>query len=220
MSEQETDSTPRITPTENGPYLVENVPNLTNRHGPVSERPRKRVFLCRCGGSKAKPYCDNSHKTNGFSSARLGGGDPDRRDDYEAPEVTIHDNRGICAHVGFCTDELPEVFNNKLKPWVNPDGASGERIIRQVRRCPSGALSYSKDGVEHRDQEREPGIYVSPNGPYFVSGGPELLDTEVDTSMGEGASREHYTLCRCGQSKNKPFCDGSHWYADFTDEKN
>ncbi|MEZ4517276.1 MAG: CDGSH iron-sulfur domain-containing protein [Chloroflexota bacterium] len=213
-------TTPRITPTENGPYMVENVPQITNQHGPISDRARSRVFLCRCGGSNSKPYCDGTHKKNGFNSDKLDGRTPDRRDDYEGEEVTIHDNRGICAHIGYCTEELAAVFNNKREPWIDPNAAGGERIITQVHRCPSGALSYSQDGVEHRDQEREPAIFVSPNGPYFVTGGPELLDTEVDTTMGEGASTEHYALCRCGGSKNKPFCDGTHWYINFTDEKN
>jgi hypothetical protein len=85
-----------------------------------------------------------------------------------------------------------------------------------IQECPSGALSYSIDGVEHRDQDREPTIFVAPNGPYVVTGGPDL----PDTTMAEGASMEHFTLCRCGKSKNKPFCDGTHWSVEFTDDKN
>ncbi|MCK5351896.1 CDGSH iron-sulfur domain-containing protein [bacterium] len=57
---------------------------------------------------------------------------------------------------------------------------------------------------------------VSQNGPYLVTGGPEL----VDVDRGEGTSTEHFALCRCGASKNKPFCDGSHWSIRFEDEKN
>lgn len=53
-----------------------------------------------------------------------------------------------------------------------------------------------------------------PNGPYMVRGGPALIDAE----QGEGASKEHYTLCRCGGSKNKPFCDGTHWHIGFEAE--
>jgi CDGSH-type Zn-finger protein len=77
-------------------------------------------------------------------------------------------------------------------------------------------LSYSTDGVEHRDREGDPAIFVAPNGPYVVSGGPDLLDTD----RGQGASTEHFTMCRCGGSKNKPFCDGTHWHNKFTDDKN
>jgi hypothetical protein len=85
-----------------------------------------------------------------------------------------------------------------------------------VRRCPSGALSYSIDGVEHRDQERTAAITVTKDGPYGVTGGAEI----AGTARGDGASMEHFSLCRCGASKNKPFCDGSHWDVEFTDEKN
>jgi CDGSH-type Zn-finger protein len=61
----------------------------------------------------------------------------------------------------------------------------------------------------------KPKIACLPNGSYAVTGGIELLDQP----MGEGASPEHYTLCRCGGSNNKPFCDGSHWHIGFSDDK-
>ena len=88
-----------------------------------------------------------------------------------------------------------------------------QEIVATIRKCPSGALSYSIDGVEHRDQQREPAVTVTDHGPYAVTGGIELLGV----AFGQEASREHYTLCRCGASKNKPFCDGSHWQVNFRD---
>ena len=66
-----------------------------------------------------------------------------------------------------------------------------------------------------RKEKRPPEVFVAPNGPYVVTGGVELEVLERN----EGASREHYTLCRCGRSKNKPFCDGSHWDG-FEDDQN
>ena len=69
--------------------------------------------------------------------------------------------------------------------------------------------------MEHRDHDTEPQLHVSRNGPYWVKGGVEL----VGEDLGDGASPEHYTLCRCGRSKNKPRCAGSHWYADFRDDE-
>ena len=72
-------------------------------------------------------------------------------------------------------------------------------------------------GACHRgEQEREPAITVARNGPYRITGGIDLLDEP----WGEGASTEHYVLCRCGGSKNKPFCDGSHWNVKFRDPRN
>ena len=104
----------------------------------------------------------------------------------------------------------------KTEPWIDPVGAEAEVIIETIRKCPSGALSYSIEDVEHRDQERKPTITVSKDGPYYVTGGIEL----INEPRGEGALTEHFTLCRCGGSKNKPFCDGTHWNIKFEDDKN
>ncbi len=208
------DSKPSIQPSPNGPYIVKGLTKLANRKGPVETS--KTIALCRCGGSANKPFCDGTHAKIGFSSAKLDGRVPDKPDSYEGPGITVHDNRGICAHAGRCTDGRPAVFRLKQEPWIVPDGATSEEIIATVRTCPSGALSYSMGGVEHRDRDGEPAVFISPNGPYVMSGGPELPETE----FGEGASREHFTLCRCGGSKNKPFCDGTHWHKKFTDDKN
>ena len=189
-----------------GPYLIKGLETLTNSKGEAL--PTKDVIaLCRCGHATNKPFCTGTHKEIGFDSSRLTDGSLDRRVDYAAAGVTIHDNRGICAHSGFCTDNLPAVWKLGEEPWIDAEDASPEEIVAVVRRCPSGALSYSIDGVEHRDQDRPPAIFVSKDGPYYVTGRIELLDVE----WGESASREHYALCRCGLSKNKPFCDGSHW---------
>jgi CDGSH-type Zn-finger protein len=96
--------------------------------------------------------------------------------------------------------------------------------IAAVRNCPSGALSYAIGGVECRDevdQVREPMIVISKDGPYRITGGIPLEDEHgKDEQRAQGSSREHYSLCRCGQSKNKPFCSGMHWYVNFHDEKN
>ena len=207
-------SKPTITPTENGPYIVRDLDNLRNSKGKLETKPQ--MALCRCGGSANKPFCDGTHNTNGFSSKKLTDGGKDKRDNYVGNEITIHDNRGICAHAGRCTDGLPKVFRLKEEPWIYANAEKAEKIIETVKKCPSGALSYSIDGVEQRDQDRKPQIRVSKNGPYVVAGGAEL----VGEQQGEGASTEHLTLCRCGGSKNKPFCDGTHWHIKFTDDKN
>ena len=106
---------------------------------------------------------------------------------------------------------LETVFKLGQEPFIDPKGATAAEIIKAVKSCPSGALSYSVDGVEHRDQDREPVIFIAPNGPYAIMGGADLKGVE----WGEGASREHFDLCRCGQSKNKPFCNGAHWHHHF-----
>lgn len=206
---------PVIECTPNGPYLVKNLENLQNSKG--EKIPTKPVVaLCRCGGSANKPFCNGTHARIGFSGEKLPDRAPDKRDNYVGKKITIHDNRGICAHSAFCTDNLPSVFHLGEEPWIDPDGADVEVIIKTIRKCPSGALSYSIEDVECRDQDREPMIKVSKDGPYYVTGGIELKDVP----QAEGSSPEHYTLCRCGGSKNKPFCSGIHWHIKFKDEKN
>ena len=221
MSNQSSKEKPQIVPLPNGPYYLLNeqkeevVNNLRSSSG--EERAcRRGIALCRCGGSSNKPFCDGTHGTNGFQDQKLEGRQPDRRDNYVGQQITIHDNRGICAHAGFCTDNLKNVFKLNEEPWIDPNGEDVEKIVETIQKCPSGALSYTVDDQEHRDQDRDPMVTVTKNGPYAVTGGIELLMAE----KGEGASDEHYTLCRCGGSKNKPFCDGTHWHIEFADEKN
>ena len=208
-------SQPTIECASNGPYIVEKLENLKNSKGETI--PTKPVIaLCRCGASAKKPFCDGTHSKIGFSGAKLSAGAKDVRKDYVGTKITIHDNRSICSHAGFCTERLNSVFRLKAEPWIDPDAAPVEEIIETIKKCPSGALSYSIAGVEHRDQDREPTITVSKDGPYCITGG--IAFTGEPRAV--GASEEHYTLCRCGGSKNKPFCDGSHWYIKFKDEKN
>ena len=205
---------PSITPTPDGPYLVKGLNNFTNQKGSIETK--ETMALCRCGGSANKPFCDGTHAKIGFSSAKLEGRVEDKRENYKGKTITIYDNRGICAHAGRCTDGLASVFRLKEEPWILPDAASANEIIATIQKCPSGALSYSVDDIEHRDREGEPTIFVAPNGPYLVSGRPDL----INITQAEGTSKEHFTLCRCGGSKNKPFCDGTHWYNNFSDDKN
>jgi CDGSH-type Zn-finger protein/truncated hemoglobin YjbI len=213
---------PSIRTQTSGPYLVTNVERLTTWLGEHVETLPQMAF-CRCGQSALKPLCDGSHARVGFTDAKDPKRVPDRRDTYVGQQVTILDNRGICQHSGFCTDRLPGVFHSGSEPFVTPSGGRMDEIIRAVRDCPSGALSFAFDGREARDQvdyhdTREPAIEVSKDGPYRISGAILLLaDDGVEDQRNERASREHYALCRCGHSQNKPFCSGMHFYVQFRD---
>ena len=204
-----------IHPEVNGPLIVRNLTKLTNSKGETLDT-RPIVALCRCGGSAIKPYCDGTHARNGFDSAKSPDRVPDSLDEYPAAGITVRDNRGTCCHFGNCTASLPEVFHHEGGPFVTPEGSSPDKIIDIVRACPSGALGYAVNGVEYQGEDREPEIYVAGNASYYVRGGIEL-EGEAPNA---GASREHYALCRCGHSKNKPFCDGTHWYIKFNDPDN
>jgi uncharacterized Fe-S cluster protein YjdI/truncated hemoglobin YjbI len=168
-----------------------------------------------------KPLCDGSQARIGFTDGKDPKRVADRLDTYRGQQVTILDNRGICAHSGFCTDRLASVFHLGEEPFVSPSGGRMDDIVRAVRACPSGALSYAIDGREARDQVdsvREAAVEISKDGPYRVTGAIPLTDGFGDPEpRNTGASLEHYSLCRCGQSRNKPFCSGMHWYVRFTD---
>ncbi len=141
---------------------------------------------------------------------------PMKLKDYQGTEITIHDNRGICCHDGSCVKLLPKVFRRHEKPWINPNGAIVEEIIEVVKKCPSGALSYTIESKRYKNLDTEPMIKVSKNGPLEIKGFILLKDDEKS----KPESEEHFCLCRCGGSKNKPFCDGSHHENGFEDEKN
>ncbi len=211
----------QITCLPNGPYYLSGTARLddptprTPPHSPSATGESGSTVadaaLCRCGGSQTKPFCDGTHSTIGFTDEKVADASLDKRQSYVGEHITIHDNRALCAHAGQCA--IAAVFSPQRQPWINPDGASAEEIIDTINKCPSGALSYTIHGVEHRDQDRPMLITVIENGPYAVTGDIALSDQD----RGEGASTEHYTLCRCGGSKNKPFCDGTHWQIQFKD---
>lgn len=209
---------PRIECVPNGPLRVHGLTTLRNAKG-AALATKDVIVLCRCGGSSKKPYCDGTHRTNGFNSAKLDDRTPDRLDIYPSTSkrITLHDNRSVCAHAGHCTDGLPRTFRYDQEPFVNPDADPVERIIETVNRCPSGALSYTIESAADAPPattSEHPAIFVSP-GPYAVTG-----NIAIDQPMSRGASTSRYTLCRCGGSKNKPFCDGTHWEIQFKDDSN
>ena len=126
---------PKIKPIPNGPlYLINSdkpqpIENLQNSKGePISKI--VSVALCRCGGSKSKPFCDGTHGPSHFSSENTGAPHAsDRRKDYFGKKITVHDNRRICSHSAECLRNLEAVFNLEQRPWISPDQASLESVI-------------------------------------------------------------------------------------------
>jgi CDGSH-type Zn-finger protein/truncated hemoglobin YjbI len=221
LRELQADLEPEIRCASNGPYLVTNAERIRSWLG--EEVPASpQMALCRCGESAIKPVCDGACVRDGFTDRKDPNRVRDKRDTYEGVQLTVFDNRGICQHSGFCTDRLSTVFHTE-GAFVTPSGGRMDEIIRAVRDCPSGALSYAIDGVEAGpqvdwDDRRQPTIEISKDGPYRVTGGIALTDSRGDAvKRAAGSSLEHYALCRCGHSQNKPFCSGMHWYVDFKD---
>ena len=148
--------------------------SLTDHLG-AEVRPAPQLALCRCGQSALKPLCDGSHARTGFSDTKDPKHVPDQRDSYAGQQATIFDNRGICQHSGLCTDRLATVFRTGAEPFVAPSGGRLDEIVRAVRDCPSGALSYALDDAEARaqvdwDGTRPPAIEVTRDGPYRITG--------------------------------------------------
>ena len=204
---------PRIRLSRDGPYLVTAV-DLTNSKGERIETGHG-VALCRCGASKEKPFCDSSHIRIGFSDEQHPDRTPDGIVDYRGAAIVVHFNRLQCSASERCAKTLPLVFRDGEKPWIQPDRADADTIIEVVRRCPSGALRYTRHGQAGPGEANTPSIRIARNGPYEVQG----LDLDTE-NWSEGASRERFTLCRCGGSRNKPFCDGSHRSIKFQDDGN
>lgn len=205
---------PVITCAKNGPMIVKGLENFIDSDGKRLET-KPSMGLCRCGASLNKPWCDGSHKNIGFTDEVS----PDRTEDkitrYEGKGITILNNPLLCSVAQYCHTELESVFNESKEPWIEPDGDTLEHIKALIEKCPSGALSYSINDQPQPVSDCEATITIEKNGPLRITGGIEV----TDTIWGQGASQEHYTLCRCGASKNKPFCDGSHITINFDDSK-
>ncbi len=135
--------------------------------------------------------------------------------EYSNGEVTVVWKPELCSHTGICSNGLPDVFRPDEKPWIQPDGVSTEAIVKQVKKCPSGALTHYMNSENKVEMESSTDdkikIEVRERGPLVVHG--ELAITHSDGSK-ELKSRVT-TFCRCGTSSNQPFCDGSHKEVDY-----
>lgn len=128
---------------------------------------------------------------------------------YTNGEVTIVWQPALCIHSTICwkgATGLAEVFNPRERPWIKPEGSTTEKIVAQVEKCPSGALSYYYNNAQEEQIEAEVKVEVTPNGPLLVYGNITVKDQK-----GVEVKKNKVTaFCRCGLSGNKPYCDGSH----------
>ncbi len=136
---------------------------------------------------------------------------------YTNGEVTVVWKPNVCIHSTLCWKGLIEVFNPRERPWIKMEGATTEKIIEQVRKCPSGALSYFLNAVAEpvtpENQEKIVAesahimkVQVSPDGPYLIKTKCLIIHRDGREEIKEGT----VALCRCGASGNKPYCDGNH----------
>lgn len=219
-----TDKTPYIKVTKDGPYLVFGAPKIaeetivTDNDGVSIEYAEGKTFeikgeepvsLCRCGESKNAPYCDGTHTKIGFDGTETASFDPIAKNAavYRGPNVSLQDNQKYCTFARFC-DAGGQVWRLVKKK----DQESTDLAIKEACNCPAGRLVIlDKDGKE-----------VEPNLPMSIGvledsglklSGPLYIKGKIRVESEDGKSyevRNRQTLCRCGQSNNKPFCNGAH----------
>ncbi len=220
----------KVTVSKDGPYLIEGSIRITqevivsdDEGNSIGWRTGKQFetqascALCRCGHSSNKPYCDGTHRRIGFDGTEVADRSPyvEQADVQEGPTLLLTDAQPLCAFARFC-DVAGQVWNLVERP--------GEEAARQTELeaglCPSGRLvAWDRNTRTAKEPSFEPSIGVIEDptegvaGPIWVRGG-----IPVASATGEPYEvRNRVTLCRCGASRNKPFCDGSHAAIGFQD---
>lgn len=218
------DSSEKITVSRNGPYIVTGKVPLTTMEicdddqgycrtwREVKRYPLKDKYaLCRCGQSENKPFCDGTHTKIHFDGTET--------EDYEpfdmgaemiyGPALTLADKKLLCAHARFC------IRAGGIRSLIakSDNREARETALEEVRNCPAGRLVIrDNESGKVIEPEFEKSIVVieyppmNEDGPLWVRGGIPI--ESADGKLYE--IRNRVTLCRCGISKNKPFCDGSH----------
>lgn len=126
---------------------------------------------------------------------------------YRNDQIEVTWEPSFCIHAGECIRGAPDVFDFARRPWVVVDNDTPDRIAETVRRCPTGALHYRRlDGAEQETVPADLVAWPVPNGPLLLRGPIKIVDRNGELIRED----TRVTLCRCGASENKPFCDGSH----------
>lgn len=225
----------RVTIVKGGPYLI--FGHLEIRTQTITQnsdgnswqyRPSERnydqsgdnpVALCRCGHSKNAPYCDGSHATANWDPTLTADHKPLLVDaqQFEGPRLTLTDNEKYCAFARFC-DAKGRTWNQNE---ASHDPVQRELAIRTASSCPSGRLKEWDNATgETFEPKFDPSIgliedpQMGVSGPIWLRGGIPLSDDQGYTYE----VRNRVTICRCGNSSNKPFCDGTHVTSKFHDK--
>lgn len=220
--------------TRQGPYVVTGAPMPHRARGLTTEQGEPIAWehdaplgaggteqgatyeLCRCGGSANKPFCDGTHETRDWDGTETAPTSTyaERAKTLPGTGITVRDDRGICENAGFCANKQSNVWKMTGDTESTPIRS---QVAAMVERCPSGALTYRLDGAaDDIEPPLAAGIAVLDDGPLWVTGAPSVVRADGEPFQ----TRRRMTLCRCGASKNKPLCDGSHAGADFHDAPN
>ncbi len=222
---------PSITISENGPYLVEGAVPLaqqhivTNAEGESLEWREGEAFpqaekyaLCRCGQSASKPFCDGTHKRVGFDGSETASRAPFEKQagHIDGPTMVLEDAEHLCAFARFC-DPHGQVWN--LVRQTDQPGAR-KLVEHEAGHCPAGRLvAKERDSGKALEPHFKPSLGLVQDtakkisGPIWVRGGIPVVGADGHAYE----VRNRVTLCRCGESSNKPFCDGTHASTGFND---
>ena len=221
----------KVTVTKNGPYLVSgSLPlsktvSIVESQGEPEEWKKGKKYpehekytLCRCGKSQNKPYCDGTHIKTGFNGEETASKKryEDQAEIIHGPKLDLSDTKKLCSSARFCQLSGGTWHNVKKS-----DDLSARKIaIKTARNCPSGRLiAWDKKTKAPYEKKFKPSIeiiedpQVKVSGPIWLKGGIELESSDGT----KYETRNRMTLCRCGKSNNKPFCDGSHISEKFND---
>jgi len=219
--------TKKIKITKDGPYAVSgNIPlrkekivldsdGLPFKWEKIKEYPLKQQYLlCRCGHTKTPPYCDQSHKEIGFNGKETASNAlfDKQAEVIDGPDLILKDSPPLCVHARFC-DRAGGIWDLTRK---SDDKVSRETAIEEACNCPSGRLVASDRKTQKPiEPELDQSISVTSDkegtpGPLWIKGGIPIESADGKTYE----IRNRVTLCQCGRSKNKPFCDGSHYLVE------
>lgn len=218
------DDGPTIRIRPDGPYLVKGADLLRIRPAhdeagrPVAWFEGEKIeteatyALCRCGASNRKPFCDGTHRDIDFDGTETADMESTmlQREAYDGDGVILTDHEELCWHAGFCSRSGTSAW--KLARRDELDETERGLLVRMVHDCPSGRLEVH---APPEDEAHEPDLVarigIVNDGPLYVQGCIPL-----ESASGEVYDeRNRMSLCRCGASTNKPFCDASHVEADF-----
>ena len=129
---------------------------------------------------------------------------------YRGKAIEVSFDLDICVHIGECLRGDRRVFELNRRPWILPDAADADTVAQVVRLCPSGALQYKR--LDDGPAEEHAGTTITP-----ILDGPLLVVGEITVRREDGSleTLPRATLCRCGQSRHKPFCDNEHLKVRF-----
>jgi CDGSH-type Zn-finger protein len=221
---------PSIRVTKNGPYLVEGGVPITREEIVVDETGesvawrevesfsrRGSCALCRCGSSEAKPYCDGSHMSVGFHGDETASNTAyaEASVAIEGPRIVLRDQIGLCAEARFCSAK-----GTAWKRAKADDEESRDIVVQEAHLCPSGRYTAcDPESGEAIEPDLAQSIAVVEDPSQGISG-PLWARGRVPVYAADGTAyevRNRVTLCRCGESKNKPFCDSTHVDIGFND---